>query len=119
MTIETNWWNVIDSKSHVKCAWSMIGNHLFTYRQSIHLESYDWSFTIRGCVKQKKDCQWDVLLLFNGIQASIPFMPDGSNHLEVYQFSVDVFDWSKTIFIQLKFCTYGEQQSDAAFLNYF
>ena len=31
------------------------------------------------------------------------------NGLEVFQFSVDVFNWSKTIFIRLVFCTYGEE----------
>ena len=35
------------------------------------------------------------------------------------QFSVDIFDGSKIIFIQLGFCTYIEQWRDAVFPNYF
>ena len=34
-------------------------------------------------------------------------MFDNYNGLEVYQISVDVFDWCKTIFIQLVWCTCG------------
>ena len=50
--------------------------------------------------------------------ASVSFMPDGYDGLEVYQFSVDVFNWSKPIFLQLGFCTYGEQWTNATFPNY-
>ena len=34
MTIEANWWNVINSKRDVKCARSLIVNHLLTYWHS-------------------------------------------------------------------------------------
>ena len=46
-------------------------------------------------------------------------LSDGNNHLEVCQFSVDVFDWSKPMFIQLGICAYGEHWSDASSPNYF
>mgnify|MGYP007129540323 CR=1 FL=1 len=39
--------------------------------------------------------------------------------LGAYQFSVDVFDWNKTIIVQLGFCIYGEHWSDTSFPNYF
>ena len=35
MTIEANWWNVINSERDVKCAGSPIVNHLFTSWQSM------------------------------------------------------------------------------------
>ena len=41
MTIAINWWNVIDSKSNVKCARSLIVNHLLTFWQSM-LDFVQW-----------------------------------------------------------------------------
>ena len=41
MKVEANWWNVINSNKDVKCARSMIVNHLLTSWQSM-LDFVEW-----------------------------------------------------------------------------
>ena len=41
MTIDINWWNVVNSERDVKCAGSLIVNHLLSYCQSM-LDFMQW-----------------------------------------------------------------------------
>ena len=49
MTIEANWWNVINSERDVKCARSLIVNHLLTSWQSM-LDFVEWHPPQKGDV---------------------------------------------------------------------
>ena len=51
MKVESNWWNVINSDKDVKCAGSLIVNHLLTLWQ-IMLDFVEWASATRKGICQ-------------------------------------------------------------------